>query len=125
MTGDRKVLIIEDHNDVADLEKLMCQLEGYEVRVARTGDEGWEVMEDFKPDLILLDLMLPGTLTGHDVLRKLRDAPGETKPKVIVVSALMNANTISKVLEPGKVETMEKPFTINALATRMRTLLAN
>src|SRR4051812_19568512 len=100
----RRVLIIEDHNDVADLEKLLCEMEGYDVRVAKTGDDGWRLLNEFHPDLILLDLMLPGEISGHDVLKRLQEQEVDSehaRPKVIVVSALMNPRTSLKVLHPG------------------------
>ena len=122
--ASRRVLIIEDHNDVADLEKLLCQMEGYDVRVAKDGDHGWREVLEFHPDLVLLDLMLPGTISGHDILQRMQDKAGDGMPKVIVVSALMNSKTTARVMKPGQVETMEKPFTINALADRMKSLLA-
>ena len=119
----RRILIIEDHNDVADIEKLLCEMEGYDVRVTSTGEDGWTAVQEFGPDLVLLDLMLPGELTGNDVLKKIRtELPGKS-PKVLVVSALVNPNTAPNLAEPGQVESMGKPFTVNALAERMRLLL--
>ena len=63
-TDVKKVLIIEDYYALADIESLLCTMEGYEVKVAKSGDEGLAVFGDFQPDLVLLDLMLPGDLSG-------------------------------------------------------------
>src|SRR4029077_537304 len=63
-TAMKKVLIIEDYYALADIESLLCTMEGYEVKVAKSGDEGLAAFVEFQPDLVLLDLMLPGDLSG-------------------------------------------------------------
>ena len=68
----KKVLIIEDYYALADIESLLCTMEGYEVKVAKSGDEGLAAFVDFQPDLVLLDLMLPGDLSGTQVLERIR-----------------------------------------------------
>src|SRR3979411_2646663 len=100
----KKVLIIEDYYALADIESLLCTMEGYEVKVAKSGDEGLQFFGEFKPDLILLDLMLPGDLRGGPVLERIRHDHGEN-PKVLIVSALVNATTAPKLEAYGNVET--------------------
>src|ERR1700720_4351381 len=95
-TAMKKVLIIEDHYALADIESLLCTMEGYEVKVAKSGDEGITVFDDFEPDLVLLDLMLPGEMSGNQVLEKIRTDHG-ADPKVLVVSALVNPTTAPKL----------------------------
>src|ERR1035441_6605925 len=91
-TAMKKVLIIEDYYALADIESLLCTMEGYDVKVARSGDEGLAVFNDFGPDLVLLDLMLPGELSGTQVLETIRNDHGGAAP-VLVVSALINDST--------------------------------
>ncbi|MDQ6856968.1 MAG: response regulator [Candidatus Dormibacteraeota bacterium] len=119
----KRVLIIEDYYALADIESLLCTMEGYEVRVAKSGDEGLTVFTDFKPDLVLLDLMLPGELSGTQVLEKIRADHGEDA-KVLVVSALVNATTTPKLEAYGNVQTLAKPFKIKELASRIQSMLA-
>jgi CheY-like chemotaxis protein len=69
-----RVLIVEDHGDVADLYQLKLQLEGYLVAVAHDGPTGLELAQALHPDLVLLDVHLPG-LSGLDVLSGLRSDP--------------------------------------------------
>ena len=121
----KKILIIEDHIDVADIEMLLCDMEGYEVRLAKDGEAGWEAVLEFHPDLVLLDLMLPGELTGNDVLKRIREEIHGTVPRVLVVSALVNSDTAPNLRTPGEVETMSKPFMVNELADRVRGMLQN
>ncbi len=119
----KKVLIIEDYYALADIEHLLCTMEGYEVRVAKSGDEGLGVLAEFSPDLVLLDLMLPGDLSGTQVLERIREERGQ-EPKVLVVSALVNPTTVPKLEAFGNVQTLAKPFKIKELATRIQSMLA-
>jgi DNA-binding response OmpR family regulator len=118
----KKVLIIEDYYALADIESLLCTMEGYEVKVAKSGDEGLAVFTEFRPDLVLLDLMLPGELSGSQVLERIRQNHGEN-PKVLIVSALVNATTAPKLEAYGNVETLGKPFKIKELAARIQHML--
>jgi len=118
----KKVLIIEDYYALADIESLLCTMEGYEVKVAKSGDEGLALFSEFQPDLILLDLMLPGELSGSQVLERIRAENG-TSPKVLVVSALVNPTTAPKLEAYGNVETLGKPFKIKELAARIEAML--
>lgn len=122
-TAKKRILIIEDHVDVADIEALLCEMEGYDVRVAKDGQSGWNEILDFHPHLVLLDLMLPGKLSGNDVLNKIREELQGDVPRVLIVSALVNSNTSPNLRKPGEVETMSKPFMVNQLAERMREIL--
>src|SRR5579863_4192012 len=108
-TAMKKVLIIEDYYALADIESLLCTMEGYEVKVAKSGDEGLAAFVEFQPDLVLLDLMLPGDLSGTQVL---------------VRSALVNASTAPKLEAYGNVQTLAKPFKIKELASRIQSMLA-
>ena len=121
-TAMKKVLIIEDYYALADIESLLCTMEGYEVKVAKSGDEGLDLFGEFNPDLVLLDLMLPGELSGSQVLERIRQDHGEN-PKVLVVSALVNATTAPKLEAYGNVETLGKPFKIKELAARIQSML--
>jgi two-component system response regulator MtrA len=121
-TSMKKVLIIEDYYALADIESLLCTMEGYEVKVAKSGDEGLALFSEFQPDLVLLDLMLPGELSGSQVLERIRAENG-SEPKVLVVSALVNPTTAPKLEAYGNVETLGKPFKIKELASRIQSML--
>src|ERR1700731_2558536 len=97
-TAMKKVLIIEDYFALADIESLLCTMEGYEVRVTKSGDEGLVALNEFHPDLVLLDLMLPGETSGTQVLDTIRTHHGDN-PAVLVVSALINPTTAPKLEE--------------------------
>ena len=87
----KKVLIVEDDSNIAELLHLYLEKEGFETRVARDGSKGVEYYRAFQPDLVLLDIMLP-IMDGWTVLKKIREgdktpvimltAKGETEDKV-------------------------------------------
>src|SRR5580700_7639937 len=89
----KRILIVEDHVDVADIQKLLCEMEGYDVRVAKDGDEGWREIVHFNPDLVLLDLMLPGSMSGNDILKRIHEELEGGGPPILVISALINDST--------------------------------
>ena len=82
----RKVLIVDDEpNIVVALEYLMRQ-NGFEVRAARNGDEAIEAVADFRPDLVLLDVMMPEK-DGYQVAQKIRDNPDFAVLKILMLTA--------------------------------------
>ncbi len=118
----KRILIVEDYHALADVESLLCTMEGYDVRIARTGDEGVASFDAFGPDLVLLDLVLPGNVDGFGVLGHIR-AAGSTV-KVLVVSARIDEATRAELDTDSNVDTMRKPFKVNDLAARIQALLA-
>ena len=79
----KKILIIEDDQIVANVYRNKLAVEGYQAEVAPDGETGLKVMRSFKPDLIVLDLMLPG-ISGVDVIKEIRSEPEFLKVPVIV-----------------------------------------
>ncbi len=78
-----RVLLIEDHPDVADLFELKLRLEGYRVAVARDGISGLELAGSLQPDVVLLDLHLPG-MNGLQMLARLRDEESTKNIPVVI-----------------------------------------
>jgi two-component system, OmpR family, response regulator len=118
----KRIVVVEDYYALADMESLICQMEGYEVKTARTGEEGLTLIRSYKPDLVILDLMLPGELSGSEVLQKIRD-DGQDEPKVLVVSALVNQTTTPELEQFKNVQALKKPFKVKELATRVRSMV--
>lgn len=118
----KRVLVIEDYDPVAEIESLLVTMEGYDVRVARTSDDGMVGLAEFQPDLVVLDLMLPGTLTGEEVLRSILEDT-ESTPNVLVVSALINPEMTSRFGAHERVHALAKPFRVKELAERIRSLM--
>lgn len=118
----KRILVVEDYHALVDIETLLCQMEGYDVKSAQTGEEGLSLIGSYKPDLVILDLMLPGRLSGSQVLGKIRD-DGQDSPKVLVVSALVNQTTVPELERYKNVKTLKKPFKVKELASRVREMV--
>lgn len=116
-----RVLIADDEpNIVISLEFLMKQ-RGYETRVARDGDEALAEVESFKPDLVLLDVMLPRR-NGFEVCQKLR-ADGWTDLRIVMLTAKGRDVEIEKGLALGADAYVTKPFSTGELVERVAGLL--
>lgn len=115
-----KILIVDDEpNIVVSLEFLLAQ-EGYEVTVARDGVEALEHAETFRPNLVLLDIMLPG-LDGFEVCRQLRAL--EPVPKIVLLTARGRSADRLRGLDLGADLYVTKPFSTRDLMTDVRRLL--
>ena len=114
------MLIIEDEPNMVTGLKDSCEYEGYEVAVARNGKEGLEKASSEKPDIILLDVMLP-VMSGIDVCRTLRTRGIETP----IVMLTARSQEIDKVvgLEVGADDYVTKPFSVKELLARIRAHL--
>jgi two-component system alkaline phosphatase synthesis response regulator PhoP len=120
----RKILIVDDEpNIVLSLEFLMQQ-SGYEVSIARDGEEALAQMTAFQPDLILLDIMLP-QLNGFEVCQKIRENSAWGGVKVVMLSAKGRELEVSKGLALGADAYITKPFSTKELVERVRSLLAS
>lgn len=80
-----KVAVIEDEPMIVEMYKFKLEQSGYEVRYAYNGEEGFELVKNFKPDLILLDLMMP-EMSGDQLLQKLRATDWGKTIKVIILA---------------------------------------
>lgn len=80
-----KIAVIDDVASIAEMYELKLKNSGYEVRIALDGPSGLKLLEDFKPKLVLLDLMLPG-MTGQELLKKARATDWGKDMKVIVLT---------------------------------------
>ena len=115
-----KILIIEDEEAIADLEKDYLELSDFEVEIEHTGDEGLQkaLKEDF--DLIILDLMLPG-MDGFEVCKKIRE---EKNIPILMVSAKKDDIDKIRGLGLGADDYMTKPFSPSELVARVKAHMA-
>ena len=96
----RKILIIEDDELMINLYRRTFEKQDYEVRVASGGQEGLDIANEFQPDAILLDMMMP-KMDGFEVLKKLRSDSNTSNTKVIVLSNLAGKEDAKKALDLG------------------------
>ncbi|MGA2246914.1 MAG: response regulator [Verrucomicrobiota bacterium] len=103
----KKILIIEDDQIVANVYRNKLAVEGYTTEVAGDGETGLKVMRTFKPELILLDLMLPG-ISGVDVIKEIRSEPETSKIPVIVFSNTYLTNLVQEAWRAGANKCLSK-----------------
>ena len=118
----RKILLIEDEEDIQILLDYNLRAEGYDILQAKDGEEGLMQAVEYKPDLILLDWMLP-LLSGIEVLRQLRNRPETRDIPVIMLTAKGEEADRLRGLDGGADDYITKPFSPAELLARVRALL--
>ncbi len=117
-----KVLVIEDDEDIQELLKYNLVKEGYQPFQALTGEAGLQAVRKKDPDLIVLDLMLPG-LDGLEVCKKLKKDPRTEAVPVLMLTAKGEESDVVTGLELGAEDYMTKPFSPKVLIARLRAIL--
>ena len=115
----KKVLIVEDDSNIAELLHLYLEKEGFETQVARDGGKGVELFRSFRPALVLLDIMLP-IMDGWTVLKKIRE---EDKTPVIMLTAKGETEDKVSGLEMGADDYITKPFEMKEVLARIHAVL--
>lgn len=122
MSQKKRILLIEDEEDIAALIKLQAELSGYKLHVEVDGINGYRAIEREKPDLVILDVMLPGE-NGLDVCRRMKSAPELKNIPVIILSAKGEELDIVLGLELGADDYVQKPFSPKILFSRIKAIL--
>jgi two-component system alkaline phosphatase synthesis response regulator PhoP len=118
----RKILVVDDEPDIVEVVRYNLTKEGYEVNSASNGDEGLERTKRFLPDLLILDLMLPG-LHGLDVCKLIKGDPDLRDIFILILSAKGEESDVIKGLDSGADDYLPKPFSPKVLLARVRSLL--
>ncbi len=114
-----KVLVVDDDSSLSEMLTIVLRNEGFEPRVCATGDRAMTAVREFRPDVVLLDLMLPGK-DGVDVCREIR---GEYGVPIIMLTAKSDTVDIVVGLESGADDYVIKPFKPKELVARVRARL--
>ncbi|NEQ32157.1 MAG: response regulator transcription factor [Leptolyngbya sp. SIO4C5] len=116
------ILIVEDESEIAQLIKLYLEKEGFSCETCRDGSRALQLFRDRQPDLIILDLMLPG-LDGLEVCARIRQQPGSKDPYILMLTA--KGEELDRIigLSTGADDYMVKPFSPRELVARVRALL--
>ena len=118
----KRIVVIEDDPAIQRVLSLALRVAGYEVEVASSGDAGLGLVLRSQPDLVLLDLMLPG-LDGISVCRCLRSDPTTRSIPIIMLTAKVGAEDIVRGLDAGANDYVTKPFQKDVLLARIRAAL--
>lgn len=118
----RTILIVEDEPDIAQLVKVYLEKEGYRTALAKTGAEGWHTVSSERPDMVLLDLMLP-EMDGLELCKKIRNRTETALLPIIMLTAKSEESDTIIGLELGADDYVTKPFSPKALIARVKALL--
>jgi len=118
----KKILIADDEPSIVTALEFLLQRSGYEVQIARDGDEALRLAEAMHPDLVLLDIMMP-VKSGYEVCRQMRERPELRDLKIIMLSAKGRDAEVAKGLTLGADVYVTKPFSTRDLMSRIHALL--
>jgi CheY-like chemotaxis protein len=116
------ILVVEDNERNLKLLRDVLEYAGYDVRVARTGEDGVTLAVKEPPDLVLMDLQLPG-IDGMEALRRLRESPRTVDIPVVAVTAQAMKQDRERALEAGFNGYIEKPISVRAFPDQVRGFL--
>lgn len=123
MNTTATIVAIEDDETIRTLLQMLLRNAGFtSVRLAERGDTGLELVRRHKPDLVLLDLMLPG-LDGVTVCRRIRETPALAQTRILMLTAKSEDADIVKGLESGADDYVTKPFSRSVLLARIQAVL--
>jgi two-component system alkaline phosphatase synthesis response regulator PhoP len=120
--GHERILVVEDEPDLRQVVKYHLDQAGFRVACVGSGDEALEHVARQVPDLVILDLMLPG-IDGLDVCRSLRADPRSVDIRILMLTARGDESDIVTGLELGANDYMTKPFSLKEMVARVRALL--
>ena len=119
----RRILIVDDEPNIVDSLEFLMRGSDYEVRVARNGEEALQLAESFRPDVVLLDVMMPQR-SGFEVCQKIRENPALRDVKIIMLTAKGRDVEKEKGLDLGANTYVTKPFSTKELMNTVRGLLS-
>lgn len=122
MSMAKRILLIEDEEDIAALIKLHAEIVGYKMHVEVDGINGFRAIEREKPDLVILDIMLPGQ-SGFDICRKMKNFSELKSIPVVIISAKTDELDVILGLELGADDYITKPFSPKVLFSRIKAVL--
>ena len=116
------VLVADDDDDIRDLVAFRLDRAGYEVLRAGDGQEALDLAREHRPDLAVLDVMMP-KLTGYDVTRELRADAATSRIPVILLTARVQEADVARGFEAGADDYVKKPFSPQELKARVQAVL--
>lgn len=118
----KKILIVDDEVNIVISMEFLMQQAGYELQIARDGDEALEKVAAFQPDLILLDVMLP-KINGFEVCRRIRANPAWQSIKIFMLTAKGREVEVTKGMALGADSYIIKPFSTKELMAEIKNIL--
>jgi DNA-binding response OmpR family regulator len=119
----KKILVADDEPNIVAALEFLLQRNGFEVKVARNGEEALHLVESDPPDLVLLDVMMP-LRSGYEVCRRIRERPDWSRIKIVMLSAKGRDAEVNKGMAAGADLYITKPFSTRDLVDKVKGLLA-
>ena len=116
------IYIVEDDKDIREIETIALRNSGYQIQAFESAREFFRKVEEKKPDLVLLDVMLPDE-SGYEIVKKIRRTPTLKKLPVIMVTAKTSEIDMIRGLDEGADDYIKKPFSVMELISRVKALL--
>lgn len=114
MTEQRRILVVDDDPRLLHIVQMYLSIEGYDVATASDGDEGLQRVAEHKPDLVILDIMMPG-MDGVECCRRIRSNPETAHIPVLMFSALSGDDDVERARLAGANHLITKPFNLVGL----------
>ena len=122
-SSKRKLLIVDDDQDLVDLMVDVFKADGrFEIKTANNGFDAGMLVKEFRPDLVVLDVMLPD-INGREVCQRVRMDPTMEMVKIICISGMIEADKIADLRSAGANDFMNKPFQVEKLVERCCQML--
>ena len=118
----RKVLVVDDEVDVLHTTELALEMEGFVVATEEDGDKALEKVKEFKPDLIVLDIMLP-TIEGYEVMRRLKQDTEHSDTPIILLTACAQEKDKKLAVDLGAYAYVTKPFDMDIFMQIVNNIL--
>ena len=118
----KKILVADDEPNIVTAVEFLLQRQGFEVQVARNGEEALSLIESARPDLVLLDVMMP-LKSGYEVCKRIRERPDWSHIKVVMLSAKGRDAEVARGLDLGADLYVTKPFSTRELVAKIKGLL--
>jgi len=122
--GTKKLLIVDDKREIRQLVRATLEFDGWDVFEAETGDAAVTSAAQHKPDLVVMDMMMPGTIDGMEATRRIKSTPETADCKVIMLSG-SEIELREEALKAGVAEFIQKPFSPLDLMEKIEELFGN
>lgn len=124
MSSAKRILAVDDESDVLLIIKTALHSEGFDVKTASSGPDALSMVEEFQPDLMILDLMMP-EMTGFELLEKVRTVPELKHTPVIMLTGVAEKDKIREAINVGVSFYIVKPFEFHDLISKVRIAISD
>ena len=119
-----RLLIVDDQADIRELVRLTLELDEFDIDEAPNGDDGWALVERTRPKLVLLDVMMPGSMDGFEVCRRIKASPSLRHTKVLMLTARGQSGDKDEGRRAGADAYLTKPFSPKQLLETVHWLVS-